>query len=398
MEQTEIKSPLSMLSNSLVNPLDTKGDVANVDNIEDDVDDGDGVVNLDPKPKAHESEGDGDEDEPENTSDSNSDDDETGDEEDENSDENGDSNSADNGDEDEETNGEDENGEVSQDESELVGDFFDVFAESLGVTVDKDNKPGDIDSLTDWVRDLIDENSKPEYSSEDVKNLDDFIKNGGNFEDYYKAAQDAINYDSVDLENEDSQKGIITEYLKKNGYSQTQIDKKLDRFEEAGLLEDEANDDLEHLKELNAQQKQQLLDNQEAAKKQQVKQQQEFYSNITNDINKLDTIKSVKIPKEDRSQLMNYLFKADANGQTQYQKDWSKNISKNLIESAYFMMKGDVLLKSASRSGETSAVSRLRNTLSKGSKGNRSQQAATNKQTIPIWDLASQINGQFKNN
>lgn len=76
---------------------------------------------------------------------------------------------------------------------------------------------------------------------------------------------------------------------------------------------------------------------------------------------------------------MNYLFKADANGQTQYQKDWSKNISKNLIESAYFMMKGDVLLKSASRSGETSAVSRLRNTLSKGSKGNRSQQAATNK-------------------
>jgi len=35
------------------------------------------------------------------------------------------------------------------------------------------------------------------------------------------------------------------------------------------------------------------------------------------------------------------LFKSDANGVTQYQKDWQKDVKKNLIESAYFMMKGD---------------------------------------------------------
>jgi hypothetical protein len=45
---------------------------------------------------------------------------------------------------------------------------------------------------------------------------------------------------------------------------------------------------------------------------------------------------------------------------SQYQKDFNKNLSKNLIESAYFTMKGDALVSDAKRTGETSAAEKLR--------------------------------------
>jgi len=109
----------------------------------------------------------------------------------------------------------------------------------------------------------------------------------------------------------------------------------------------------------------------------------------------LTTVRNVKIPKEDRPKLKEYLFKADSTGTTQYAKDWSKDIKKNLIESAYFMMKGDSLLKSASRSGETSAVKKLRQSF-KTSKGNKSQDAVSDKQPTPILEAASALFGRSK--
>jgi hypothetical protein len=58
--------------------------------------------------------------------------------------------------------------------------------------------------------------------------------------------------------------------------------------------------------------------------------------------------------------LYDYITKTDADGLTQYQKDFNNNIVNNLIESAYFTMKGDALLNTAKRNGKTSAADKLR--------------------------------------
>jgi hypothetical protein len=71
------------------------------------------------------------------------------------------------------------------------------------------------------MKDLIDENSTPEYSSDEVKKLDEYVKNGGNFEDYYKASASSVDYNKLDLEDESNQKTVIRDYLKKNGYNDT---------------------------------------------------------------------------------------------------------------------------------------------------------------------------------
>jgi hypothetical protein len=48
---------------------------------------------------------------------------------------------------------------------------------------------------------------------------------------------------------------------------------------------------------------------------------------------------------------------------SQYQKDFNENLSKNLIESAYFTMKADALISNAEKKGESSAADKLRNLL-----------------------------------
>jgi predicted TIM-barrel enzyme len=60
---------------------------------------------------------------------------------------------------------------------------------------------------------------------------------------------------------------------------------------------------------------------------------------------------------------------------SQYQKDFNKNLSKNLIESAYFTMKADALISSAKKTGESSAADKLRKMLRHSTKNHSTYNA-----------------------
>ena len=61
--------------------------------------------------------------------------------------------------------------------------------------------------------------------------------------------------DNIDLEDENNQKSIVKLLLREKGFNEKQIDKKIQKYEDAGLLEDEAEDALEDLKEIKEQKK-----------------------------------------------------------------------------------------------------------------------------------------------
>ena len=61
---------------------------------------------------------------------------------------------------------------------------------------------------------------------------------------------------------------------------------------------------------------------------------------LTSSINGLTNIRGINIPKEDRKALFDYITRTDADGLTEYQKAFNNNLVNNLIESAYFTMKG----------------------------------------------------------
>lgn len=259
-------------------------------------------------------------------------------------------------------------------ETKQVTALFDAIAEELEWDFDddeKEEKPKTVEELVKYFKEVIEEQSVPEYANEDVAKLDEFVRNGGRLEDYFSITPD-IDFENVDMEDENNQKLVLKELLARKGYSDKQIAKKIERFEDAGVLEDEAKDAIEELQEIDAKEKEELLEQQRIKKQEQVERQQKFFDDVVGEIKSLDNIRGIKIPAKDKKELLSYIFKADASGKTQYQKDYSKSV-KNLIESAYFTMRGDTLLDAAKKQGTSSAIKNLKNSLrstgvSKGTK------------------------------
>ena len=280
--------------------------------------------------------------------------------------------------------------EVNENEVSNVGAFFDAFAEELGWDVADDDKPTSVQELVDYMGAMIEQNSKPHYADERIARLDEYVRNGGSFEDFYQRQQQSMSYDNMDMEDESNQKAVIREYLRYQGYEDDQINRKIERYEDGDLLEDEANDAVVRLKSIQQQQIAAQELQQQQAKRAQEEQAQQFITNLTDTIYSLDNIRGIKIPKSDQKELFDYITKVDADGYTKYQKDFNANMVNNLIESAYFTMKGDTLLNEAKSTGRTSAANKLRTMLRHQSTNHSRYNVNENKQRSVV-DLASQF-------
>ena len=282
---------------------------------------------------------------------------------------------------------EDNNTEIPG-EAEQVGAFFDAFAEAAGWSVDDSERPKNVDEFVEYMSKVAEENSIPQYADDRIAQLDQYVKNGGRFEDFYQTQQRSMYYYNIDIEDESNQKAVVRDYYKLQGMNDEQINRTIERYEDADMLEDEATDAINYLKAYEAQQAQYMAQQQEAQRQAQEQQAAQFVEDLTNGINGLADIRGIAIPKEDKKALYDYITKTDADGLTQYQKDFNGNLVNNLIESAYFTMKGDALLGEAKRNGQTSAASKLRNMLRHQTKNHSSYNVGTEKQP-QLLDIAS---------
>ena len=274
-------------------------------------------------------------------------------------------------------------------EENVVTNFFDAMAEKLNWEFEEgEDKPKNVDELINYFQNVIEENSKPEYSSEEVEALDNFVKQGGDLKKYLTIDAD-LDLDDIDIEDEANQKLVVKQLLKEKGFSTNKIDKLVSRYEEAGLLEDEAQDALEDLKEIKEEKKKQLLEDQKKAYQIQLQRQQQFYDNVVSEIKGLKNIRGITVPEKDKKVLMDYILKPDTDGKTKYQKDYAKGGVKNLIESAYFTMNADKLIEAAKREGNNSAIDKFRRSLKSNSITTKSRKQATGSDDDPIWFSAA---------
>lgn len=284
---------------------------------------------------------------------------------------------------------EEEEGVEDNNEENVVTNFFDAMAEKLNWEFEEgEEKPKSVDELINYFQNVIEENSKPEYSSEEVEALDNFVKQGGDLKKYLTIDAE-LDLDDIDIEDETNQKLVVKQLLKEKGFSTKKIDKLVSRYEEAGLLEDEAQDALEDLKEIKEERKKQLLEDQKKVYREQLQRQQQFYDNVVSEIKGLKNIRGITVPEKDKKVLMDYILKPDTDGKTKYQKDYAKGGVKNLIESAYFTMNADKLIEAAKREGNNSAIDKFRRSLKSSSITTKSRKQATGSDDDPIWFSAA---------
>ena len=265
-------------------------------------------------------------------------------------------------------------GEDDELETEVTTFLKDRLTEELGWEIDEDEKLESVKDVVDYMKVLVEENSKPRYHSEDIKKLDEYVKNGGSIDQYFKevyGGTTGIDFDNIDLDRESNQRMVIKELLKTKGYTDSKIEKAIDRYEKSDTLKEESEDAVELLKDYKQTQQKKLLADQEKLSADNLKKQQMFYDNVQKSVKSLENVRGIKVSGKEKEELLDYIFKPDSDGLTKYQKDYMSDI-KNLIESAYFTKKGDSLINEAKKKGSSDAYKEFHQKI-KANKGKRSK-------------------------
>ena len=283
-------------------------------------------------------------------------------------------------------------GEYEEDITALLNQKF---ADELGWEIPDDEAPKTISDFIELMKEVVEQESQPAYASDEVKQYDEFVRNGGNLRNFYNATVEGkVDTDAVNIENAFDQKRVLQEHLTNQGYSESNISKMLQRYENAGILEEEATEALELLKDYNDRNKKKLLADQENTARLLEEQQQNFVGAVEESIKEFDSILGYKLSNKDKDDLRKAILTVDAEGYTPYQRKYMSNI-KNLLESAFFTMKGDTLGKKIKAQGKSDAVKNLRDKLNanKGNKGIQSGPQETGKTSSSLSVLGSMLQG-----
>lgn len=258
----------------------------------------------------------------------------------------------------------------------------------LGWDIEDGEGIASIEDLVDHMEKIVEANSAPKYASKDIEDLNSFVENGGNLKDYFEV-QSNLDLNNMDLTVESNQRAVVKQVLKERGLTDTQAERKVQRYEDTGILEDEAIEGKEFLETIETKRADTLLKEQAQVKRQAEEQQQKFYKDVSLYIDKLDNVKGFKMSKVDREKVKSALFSVGPDGKTAYQKAYNEEPVKNLIDSVFFTIKKDAVVKDLQRQAESKATKNLKKRLETKTKRGKSTGAFEDKSSDNTVDHSS---------
>lgn len=166
--------------------------------------------------------------------------------------------------------------------------------------------------IKNFIKEIINQNSKPTFENETAEKYYKFLAEGGNPEDLSSLLSSKTSFSAIKTEDlvddEDLQKKVYSEYLKITNPAKDKewINKKIQRAETTGTLEDEAGDALDSVVEHYKSQETAILEKNskaEAAKKAEI---EAFWKTEAEEIGKADKIADVKVNKAVKDKFVEY--------------------------------------------------------------------------------------------
>jgi len=279
-------------------------------------------------------------------------------------------------------------------ESDVSKFFMEKMAEELGWSLTDDDKFESVSDVIDYMEGIVADASQPQYASEEVATFDEFVKNGGTLRKFYEnTISGTVDLEDFNLEVDENKRAIIREDLRNQGLSEKQIIRKIERYETAGVLDEEAEDSLSNVEISREKKAQKLLKDQENFAKQSQMEQQKLFNDVQSYVKTLKDIRGIPVSEVEKNKLINDIFRQDNLGKTQYQKVYVDNLAKNLIESAYFTLMGDSIIDKMKKRGQTDAAKDLKRKL-KTSKSKRTKQK-DNDQDLTVSGGLSLLSNQL---
>lgn len=183
----------------------------------------------------------------------------------------------------------------------------------------------------------------------------DYLEQGGDPKKFVEAQSAVLDYDNLDLSDEDNQKAVIKEWLKAQDYSNEEIKETLQDYEDSLLLEKQAKLAVKKLEKLDNQRTQLLVKEQEQQAQVIENQIKEYVTGVQTFIKGSNEIAGLAINTNEKQVFEDYLFKKDKSGLTQYQKDINEDPQKTQIELAFIKFKKYDFSKVAKKAESTAA-------------------------------------------
>lgn len=180
------------------------------------------------------------------------------------------------------------------------------------------------DWLLNKVQDTID-SKVTEYKEnmpEEIKYLLDNYEAGVNIYDLINASASEQSYATIAEESlEDNlslQKMLVRDLLVKSGWSEERITRKLNRYEDSGVLKEEAEEALASLKEIQKAEKANLIKQQKEEQKQRIQAHEQWLGDLKDHIGKKEEIlPGFKLSPKDKDNLYKGITKLDKNGKNE---------------------------------------------------------------------------------
>jgi len=238
----------------------------------------------------------------------------------------------------------------------VVKILVDALAERNGWDTSELTYPETPEDFLDYLSSIVTENSKPTFASPEVEEINQFVANGGDIRNLLALYSEGGDYD---LNSTKEQQRAVADLLKRQGWEPEEISDKIAKYEEAGLLYDEAELAVKRLTKIKEKEKEDLAKKAEQEKQQAIESQRQFVKSVESEINSLKDIRGIAVSEKERKQLLDYMLKPTKTGQTQFVIDYQSSVH-NFIESAYWTLFKDKVISSAKQSGTKTAFDQLK--------------------------------------
>lgn len=218
--------------------------------------------------------------------------------------------------------------EESSDEEEDEGDALRVFAELQRekglIDYNDDEFEGNEEWLLAKVEDTV--NSKvQDYKDSmpsEIRYLLDNYEDGVPLTNLLNMQSQEQVYESITLESveksEALQKNLVKDLLIKSGWSEERANKKIQRYEDAGVLYEEAEEALSSLVDVQKQQKEQYVVQQKEQQKQRIQAHEQWLGDLKDHITKKEEIlPGFTLSVKDKDNLYKGITKLDKNGENE---------------------------------------------------------------------------------
>ncbi len=221
--------------------------------------------------------------------------------------------------------GDEPGGDPENAEGFTILPFIEAIHEKFGWEFDpeafKDADASKIETLTDYITTIIEENSKPEYANNISASFDDYLRKGGNPEEFFEYYNTEVNYTDLDLTDKDTLRIVGIDYYMKTGQTREDAIETVNDLEETNALARLAP---KFVNQLDSWQKSETEQN-EAARAQSLQREYEAAEKALENTYKLiqskDEIAGLPFKnKEDKDKFFEFGYVPDKKGETPYHK------------------------------------------------------------------------------